>query len=65
MNRTVAGIICPEHGAVDLLECEYWEQIENAPAPWYCPICKSSAEFSSSRFMEIEGVSDEQLREAC
>jgi hypothetical protein len=55
MMRPRAGIICPHHGKVDLLEPEYWEQLENSSS-WYCPICHNDATFDRSRFEELENV---------
>lgn len=57
MTHPKAGIICPYHGKVDLMELEYWDQLENSGS-WYCPICHHASRFDADRFKELENVHD-------
>ena len=53
MNIPYAGIICPNHGAVDIDKDEYISQMRNPWAKWKCPKCGTISEFDDNRYEEL------------
>lgn len=52
-TKSYAGVICPEHGKVDIDYQEYMNQMFRPNERWVCPICKQIAEFDYVRYEEI------------
>ena len=53
MSVPYAGIICPNHGAVDIDKNEYISQMRNPWARWECPKCGAISEFNDDRYEEL------------
>lgn len=49
----VAGIICGEHGKVDIDRNCYMEQLKRPWMTWRCPICGGNADFNDTRYEEL------------
>lgn len=48
-----AGVICPQHGCIDIDKANYVDQMMSAHARWKCPVCKQNAEFNDRRYDEL------------
>lgn len=48
-----AGVICRQHGAIDIDKADYIRQMYDADSKWKCPICKQNAEFNDARYEEL------------
>ena len=53
MSVPYAGIICPNHGAVDIDKINYMSQMHNPWARWKCPKCGAISEFDDDRYEEL------------
>lgn len=48
-----AGIICRQHGHVDIDEANYEHQMAKPNSFWCCPKCGSVAMFDDERYEEL------------
>lgn len=55
-----AGVICRQHGNVDIDKAEYDRQMSNPNSRWKCPRCGSVSEFDDERFEEINLPEEQQ-----
>lgn len=53
MGAPYAGIICPNHGAVDIDKNEYIYQMNLVHVKWTCPKCRAISEFNDNRYEEL------------
>ena len=48
-----AGVICPNHGAVDIDRINYIIQMNDPNSRWKCPKCGAISEFDDDRYEEL------------
>lgn len=53
MEKPYAGLVCPQHGEVDIDRSEYMKQMTNPWARWKCPLCGIISEFNDDRYEEL------------
>ena len=61
LTPAAAGVICPNHGKVDLTRADYMRQLSNPNAFWKCPLCGDSCDFDDDRYEEINFPEDSNL----
>ena len=54
-----AGVICRNHGHVDIDKQEYIRQMNRPDSRWVCPSCREEAEFDDERFESLQGIGDD------
>jgi len=50
------GIVCPNHGEVELTEEQYIAQLMNPDALWKCPICNYPSDFDQDKYEDVLGM---------
>ena len=54
-----AGVICRQHGEIDIEKDDYVRQMNDPHARWKCPICKQFVEFNDARYEELHPEPEE------
>lgn len=63
MSNPYAGIICRQHGHVDIDHTEYMRQMSRPDALWMCPTCGCDASFDDHRYEELNPMPEETSME--
>lgn len=58
MSKVVAGVICPNHGKVDLTWDNYMYQLRQVDSFWKCPVCNCHSDFDDDRYEELNFSED-------
>lgn len=54
--KPYAGVVCPQHGDVDITEEEYEKQLDRPNQRWRCPLCGEESHFNDERFEQLAGM---------
>ena len=54
MSNFMFAVLCKRCGTQELSEKNYFEQLENPDAHWYCPKCQDSATWDDDSLCMME-----------